>query len=86
MDTSKLVYDKILSFKIVGAHPEHVKLRERYEQRLAALKQKGKLYESANECVPDALSLEARVARATNGATVGTLAEYNLVHYWRTGD
>jgi hypothetical protein len=86
MNTIKHVYDKALFYKIIGMHPEHVKQRERYEQRLAALKQKGKLYESANECVPDALSAETRVARATNDAPVGSIAEYNLVHYWRAGD
>lgn len=86
MNTSKQVFDLLLSYKLIGAHPDHIKLRERYEQRLAAIKQKGQLYESANECVPDAVSVEASklVAGATNSA-VGTLAEYCLVHHWRAG-
>jgi hypothetical protein len=85
MNNSKLIYGMLLFYKHIGAHPEHVKLRERNEQRLAALKQKGTLYESANERVPDAVSAEAHVARATASAT-GSIAEYNLVHHWRAGD
>lgn len=81
MDTLKLVFDQIYFYKMLGMHPEHKRLRERNEQRLAVLKQKGTLYESAHATLP--ISASDATTKAT-GTAVGTIAAYSLVHHWRT--
>lgn len=85
MDTLKLVFDRILFYKMIGTHPEHMRLRKRVEQRLAALKQKGTLYESAAEQLPATASSAYTGSKATGPAN-GTSAEYSLVNNWRASN
>jgi len=66
--TNGLVFDWLLSYKMIGAHPDHMALRERNEARLAILKQEGKLYESSTERLPtsrDGTATSASPASAT---------------------
>lgn len=45
MNAGELVFDLIEFYKQIGMHPDHIKQRQQYEQRLMLLKQQGKLYE-----------------------------------------
>lgn len=74
MDNSKLIFDLLKSYKRIGMHPEQIRLRQRVDARLAALKQNGQLYER----IPATARSPACASEATGPAN-GTLAEYSLV-------
>lgn len=82
MITTRLVYDWLYTYKMIGAHPDHMALRARVDARLAALKQKGKLYESPDERV--SRTAEATCAGLSATAAAGTSGQSDVVDNWGT--
>jgi hypothetical protein len=43
-----MVFDRVRLYKQIGLHPDHMELRRRVEERLAAMKSAGRLTEDRN--------------------------------------
>lgn len=46
--TFSLCFDRVLCYKMIALHPDYVQVKRRLEERVAALKESGHLYEDKN--------------------------------------